>query len=174
MHRHMKTLRGCAAGLAILAALPVSSPARADTTVAQFAKMKTTDQAHLLGGLLQSLAEGLEKSKREKEAECLIRLYTNTSAMARRYCRLGRSSPESSDFEGVAAPPISGSVYAGTPGSRTGKRDRRAAPFHGIFQGIQAPGRGKSSGREYGMTKIRSSDRAPLGMPCIQPGRIGA
>ena len=83
MHRHMKTLRGCAAGLAILAALPVSSPARADTTVAQFAKMKTADQAHLLGGLLQSLAEGLEKNKREKEAECLIRLYTNTESEAR-------------------------------------------------------------------------------------------
>lgn len=83
MHRHLKMLRGFAAGLAILAAVPVSSPARADTTVAQFAKMKTADQAHLLGGLLQSLTEGLEKNKREKEAECLIRLYTNTESEAR-------------------------------------------------------------------------------------------
>ncbi|MPY75516.1 MAG: hypothetical protein GEU87_14785 [Alphaproteobacteria bacterium] len=83
MHRHMKTLRGCAAGLAILAALPVSSPARADTTVAQFAKMKTADQAHLLGSLLQSLADDLEKNKRKKESECLFRLYTNTESEAR-------------------------------------------------------------------------------------------
>jgi hypothetical protein len=81
MHRLYPTLRPILAGLALLAVS--AAPAAADTTVAQFDRMPKAEQAHLLGSLLQSLAEDLERHKRVQEAECLVRLYTNPDTDAR-------------------------------------------------------------------------------------------
>jgi hypothetical protein len=81
MHRLTLTLRPILAGLALLAAS--AAPAAADTTVAQFNQMPKAEQAHLLGSLLQSLAEDLERHKRAQEAECLVRLSTNPESDAR-------------------------------------------------------------------------------------------
>lgn len=70
------------------AALPVllvlfcalsGAPASADTTVAEYIKLEKRQQAHLLGSLLQSLAEDLQAHKRDREAECLEALYTPAS-----------------------------------------------------------------------------------------------
>jgi hypothetical protein len=81
MHRLTLTLRPILAGLVLLAASAAS--AAADTTVSQFDRMPKAEQAHLLGSLLQSLAEDLEQNKRVQEAECLVRLYTNPESDAR-------------------------------------------------------------------------------------------
>lgn len=83
MHRLNQALCGFAAGLAGLAAVAIAAPAHADTTVAQFDKMQKREQAHLLGSLIQSLVEDLDKNKRGQEAECLIHLYTNQESEAR-------------------------------------------------------------------------------------------
>jgi hypothetical protein len=80
MHRLNQALCAMAAGLAALA---LSAPAGADTSVAQFDKLEKREQAHLLGSLIQSLVEDLDKNKRGQEAECLIRLYTNQESEAR-------------------------------------------------------------------------------------------
>jgi hypothetical protein len=65
-----------AAGLIVgLAAFPVA----ADTTVAEYLKMEKQGQAHLLGGMLQSLAEDLQKRNRTENAECLVSLYSAES-----------------------------------------------------------------------------------------------
>lgn len=83
MHPLTQALRGIAAGLAGVAAVAIAGPASADTTVAQFDKMEMREQAHLLGTLIQSLVDDLEKNKRGKEADCLIDLYTNQESEAR-------------------------------------------------------------------------------------------
>lgn len=57
----------------------LSAPAAADTTVAEYIKLEKADQAHLLGTLLQSLAEDLQDQKQDKSAECLVSLYTERS-----------------------------------------------------------------------------------------------
>jgi hypothetical protein len=80
MHRLTLTLRPLLASLALLAVS--AAPAAADTTVAQFNRMPKAEQAHLLGSLLQSLAEDLEQNKRMQEMECLVRLYTNPESEA--------------------------------------------------------------------------------------------
>lgn len=65
-----------AAGLcACLAALPAS----ADTTVAQYLKLQKQGQAHLLGSMLQSLAEDLQENDRDRQAQCLVSLYSAKS-----------------------------------------------------------------------------------------------
>jgi hypothetical protein len=69
-------LRASLGSVVLLAAAAVS-PARADTTVAQYDKLTKQQQAHFLGTMLQSLADDLQKSKREGEAQCLAQLYTN-------------------------------------------------------------------------------------------------
>jgi hypothetical protein len=79
MHRLTLTLRPLLAGLALLTA----TAAAADTTVSQFNQMPKAEQAHLLGSLLQSLADDMEQNKRVQEAECLVRLYTNPESDAR-------------------------------------------------------------------------------------------
>ena len=81
MYRFNPTLRAVLAGLCLLAAS--ASGAAADTTVVQFEKLSKAEQAHTLGNLLQSLAENLERSKRSQEAQCLVRLYTNSESEAR-------------------------------------------------------------------------------------------
>lgn len=83
MSRLKPALRSFISGLAILAAAPAFAPAHADTTVAQFIKLSKAEKARLLSEMLGSLAGELENNKREKEAECLIRLYTNTESEAR-------------------------------------------------------------------------------------------
>lgn len=83
MHPLTQALRGIAAGLAGVAAVAIAGPASADTTVAQFDKLEMREQAHLLGTLIQSLVDDLEKNKRGKEADCLIELYTNQESEAR-------------------------------------------------------------------------------------------
>ena len=75
MHTRFRRL----AGLAALFTLMVGSPASADTTVADYLKLEKDAQAHLLGSLLQSLAEDMQANKREKQAECLSALYTPRS-----------------------------------------------------------------------------------------------
>ena len=57
----------------------LSAPAAADTTVAEYLKLEKPDQAHLLGTLLQSLAEDLQDQNQDKNAECLVSLYTERS-----------------------------------------------------------------------------------------------
>ena len=64
-------------GSAVMLAATAVSPARADTTVAQYDTLPKAKQAHLLGTMLQSLADDLQRNKRDSEAECLGRLYTN-------------------------------------------------------------------------------------------------
>ncbi len=83
MHPLTQALRGIAAGLAGVTAVAIAGSASADTTVAQFDKMEMREQAHLLGTLIQSLVDDLEKNKRGKEADCLIDLYTNQESEAR-------------------------------------------------------------------------------------------
>ena len=83
MHPLTQALRGIAAGLAGVTAVAIAGSASADTTVAQFDKMEMREQAHLLGTLIQSLVDDLEKNKRGKEADCLIELYTNQESEAR-------------------------------------------------------------------------------------------
>lgn len=76
MKSFSRALRASLGGAVMLAAATVS-PARADTTVAQYDKLTKPQQAHLLGSMLQSLADDLQKYKREGEAQCLAELYTN-------------------------------------------------------------------------------------------------
>jgi hypothetical protein len=70
----------------------VTTPARADTTVADYLKLEKAGQADLLGRLLQSLADDLQANNRDKEAECLAGLYT-----VRSEARVARS-PGMMDF----------------------------------------------------------------------------
>lgn len=76
MKSFSRALRASICGAVMLAAAAVS-PARADTTVAQYDKLTKQQQAHLLGTMVQSLADDLQRNKRDSEAECLGRLYTN-------------------------------------------------------------------------------------------------
>lgn len=57
----------------------LAAPAAADTTVAQYVKMEKRQRAHVLGTLLQSLADDLQNHDREREALCLQELYTPRS-----------------------------------------------------------------------------------------------
>jgi hypothetical protein len=91
-------LAGLLAGAALLAGGSVLTPARADTTVATYDKMPRAEQADLVGSLLQSLADDLEKSHRNKESECLTDLYTNVNTDARK-----AESPGMTDFLGAVA-----------------------------------------------------------------------
>ena len=65
-----------AAAVVLLAAIPV---ARADTTVADYLKLENEQRAHLLGTLLQSLADDLQANNRTKDAQCLVALYSAES-----------------------------------------------------------------------------------------------
>ena len=69
-----------------------ASPASADTTVADYLKLEKAGQAHVLGSLLQSLADDLQANNREREAQCLEAFYTVTSE-----ARVA-SSPGMTDF----------------------------------------------------------------------------
>ena len=88
----MRSFLQCRIGSVIaIAALAVGStvtPVRADTTVAEYVKLDKPKQAHLLGSLLQSLADDLEANNRGSEATCLTTLYTPQSE-ARRVRSLG-------------------------------------------------------------------------------------
>ena len=53
--------------------------ARADTTVADYLKLENEQRAHLLGSLLQSLADDLQANDRAKDAQCLAALYSARS-----------------------------------------------------------------------------------------------
>lgn len=70
--RRFLAVAGLLAGL-------VALPAAADTTVAAYLKLEKKGQAHLLGSLLQTLAEDLQNKNRIKYAECLVSLYTAES-----------------------------------------------------------------------------------------------
>lgn len=70
----------------------LAAPAAADTTVADYLKLEKQEQAHLLGSMLQSLAEDFQEQKQEKNAECLVSLYTERSE-----ARIARS-PGMMDF----------------------------------------------------------------------------
>ena len=69
------SLLAAAAVYACLAALPAS----ADTTVAEYLKLEKQGQAHLLGSMLQSLAEDLQDNKQDAQAQCLVSLYSAES-----------------------------------------------------------------------------------------------
>lgn len=73
--RRNRKLLAAAGLIAGLAAFPVA----ADTTVAEYLKMEKQGQAHLLGGMLQSLAEDLQKRNQTENAECLVSLYSAES-----------------------------------------------------------------------------------------------
>lgn len=64
---------------ALLACLAGSHAAAADTTVAAYLKLEKRGQAHLLGSMLQSLADDLQLKNQTKTAECLAALYTAKS-----------------------------------------------------------------------------------------------
>ena len=64
------------ASAVLLAAMSV---ARADTTVADYLKLENDQRAHLLGTLLQSLADDLQANNRTKDAQCLVALYSAES-----------------------------------------------------------------------------------------------
>lgn len=63
----------------LLACLATSTAAAADTTVAAYLKLEKRGQAHLLGSMLQSLADDLQLQDQTKTAECLAALYTAQS-----------------------------------------------------------------------------------------------
>jgi hypothetical protein len=86
------------AGATLLVAGPALSPARADTTVAQYDKMSKAEKANLVGSLLQSLVDSLEKHHRDREARCLTALYTNEKTDARKV-----QSPGMNDFFATVA-----------------------------------------------------------------------
>lgn len=71
-NRKILAAAGLIAGLA-------ASSAAADTTVAEYLKLEKQGQAHLLGSMLQSLAEDLQNRNRTKNAECLVSLYSAES-----------------------------------------------------------------------------------------------
>ena len=83
-------------GILVLAGGSALSPARADTTITQYDKMTKAEQANLVGSLLQSLVDDLEKHHRNREAECLTELYTNEQSDARKV-----ESPGMDDFFGA-------------------------------------------------------------------------
>lgn len=74
IHRNARFL--AAAGLC---ACLTAAPAIADTTIAEYLKLEKQGQAHLLGSMLQSLAEDLQDNKRTEEAQCLASLYSAKS-----------------------------------------------------------------------------------------------
>ena len=53
--------------------------ARADTSVADYLKLENEQRAHLLGSLLQSLADDLQANNRSNDAQCLVALYSAQS-----------------------------------------------------------------------------------------------
>jgi len=55
------------------------APAAADTTVDDYLKLEKRGQAHLLGTMLQTLADDLQANDKDKEAQCLAALYTEKS-----------------------------------------------------------------------------------------------
>lgn len=56
-----------------------TTPASADTSVTDYLKLEKEEQAHLLGSMLQSLAEDFQGQNQDKYAECLVALYTERS-----------------------------------------------------------------------------------------------
>ena len=68
----------CIAVVAV-ALFAAGGAARADTTVADYLKLENEQRAHLLGGLLQSLADDLQANNRAKDAQCLVALYSAQS-----------------------------------------------------------------------------------------------
>jgi hypothetical protein len=68
-----------AAAAFLLFGTTMAVPASADTTVAEYLKLEKRGQAHLLGSLLQSLAEDLQANSRDREAQCLVALYSDNS-----------------------------------------------------------------------------------------------
>jgi len=71
----------------LLACLAASHASAADTTVAAYLKLEKRGQAHLLGSLLQSLADDLQQKDMDKTAECLASLYTATAQSEARVVR---------------------------------------------------------------------------------------
>jgi hypothetical protein len=74
IRRHRKLL-----AVAGLLACFTALPAKADTTVAEYLKLEKRGKAHLLGSMLQSLAEDLERQDRPRDAQCLVSLYSAKS-----------------------------------------------------------------------------------------------
>lgn len=64
---------------AVAVALLAASAARADTTVAEYLQLENDQRAHILGSLLQSLADDLQANNRSKDAQCLVALYSAQS-----------------------------------------------------------------------------------------------
>jgi len=76
MHMRFRRYLGASAFLLFPILGLAATPARADTTVADYMKLEKAQQADLLGRMLQSLADDLQANNRDKEAECLAKLYT--------------------------------------------------------------------------------------------------
>ena len=77
MHRVFR--EGTVLSILLAGCIALTAPAAADTTVAQYVKLDTREQAHGLGTLLQSLGEDLQNHNRDREVACLQALYTPQS-----------------------------------------------------------------------------------------------